>query len=162
MPVLNYLVDTNAVSDLLRGEQPVIDWFSQHPHEIGISTLTLAEMRWGIEKKVEGKRRRELERKFRYVLEDYRGAIFVFDEAAAMEWGRLMAEARGHPVPLSFAKQLTTPRVRGLRPHRCERSQAREHSPPKAMAQSGRACPFHKLLPRSCSYRVKITAPVPD
>ena len=56
-------------------------------------------MRRGIELKADGKLRRELERKFRYVMDDYRGAIFVFDEAAAMEWGRLMAEARNHPVP---------------------------------------------------------------
>jgi len=99
MPLLNYLADTNAVSDFLRGAEPVIAWFSSRRDEIGISTLTLAEMRRGIELKPEGKVRRELERKFRYVMDDYRGAILVFDEAAAMEWGRLMAEARNHPVP---------------------------------------------------------------
>jgi predicted nucleic acid-binding protein len=99
MPLLNYLADTNAVSDFLRGAEPVIAWFSNRRDEIGISTLTLAEMRRGIELKPEGKVRRELERKFRYVMDDYRGAILVFDEAAAMEWGRLMAEARNHPLP---------------------------------------------------------------
>ena len=99
MPVLSYLADTNAVSDFLRGEKPVRDWFSNRHDEIGISTLTLAEMRRGIELKEDGKLRRELERKFRYVMDDYRGAILVFDEAAAMEWGRLMVEARNHPIP---------------------------------------------------------------
>ena len=99
MPVLSYLADTNVVSDFLRGEKPVRDWFSNCRDEIGISTLTLAEMRRGIELKADGKLRRELERKFRYVMDDYRGAIFVFDEAAAVEWGRLMAEARNHPIP---------------------------------------------------------------
>src|SRR5947209_6713195 len=99
MPVLKYLADTNAVSDFLRGEKAVRDWFSSHSDEVGISTLTLAEMRRGIELKPEGKLRRELERKFRYVIDDYRGAVLVFDEAAAMEWGRLMAEARHHPLP---------------------------------------------------------------
>jgi predicted nucleic acid-binding protein len=99
MPLLKFLADTNAVSDFLRGEQPVIDWFCRHSNEIGISTLTLAEMRRGIELKADGKLRRELERKFRYVMEDYQGAVFVFDEAAAMEWGRLMAEAQYHPIP---------------------------------------------------------------
>ena len=71
MPVLSYLGDTNAISDFLRGEKPVRDWFSNHRDEIGISTLTLAEMRRGIELKADSKLRRELERKFRYVMDDY-------------------------------------------------------------------------------------------
>src|SRR2546423_1278564 len=99
MPILKYLADTNAISDSLRGEEPVLEWFARHPEEIAISTFALAEMRRGIELKEQGKARRELERRFRFILEDYRGAIFVFDEAAAIEWGRLMAEARNHPIP---------------------------------------------------------------
>jgi predicted nucleic acid-binding protein len=99
MPILSYLADINAVSDFLRGEKPVRDWFSNRRDEIGISTLSLAEIRRGIELKADGKLRRALEQKFRYVMDDYKGAIFVFDEASAMEWGRLMAEARHHPIP---------------------------------------------------------------
>jgi len=77
----------------------VLHWLDEHPHEVGISTFTLAEMRRGIELKRDSKARRELERHFGFILEDHRGAIFVFDEAAAAEWGRLMAEARNHPLP---------------------------------------------------------------
>jgi len=99
MPVLNWLTDTNAVSDYFRGAQPVRQWFAEHRGEIALTTLTLAEIRRGIELRVEGKVRRQLERDFRFALEDYRGAIFSFDEAAAAEWGRLMAEARNHPIP---------------------------------------------------------------
>ena len=40
-----------------------------------------------------------LERLYQFILQDYRDAILVFDEAAAAEWGRLMAEARNHPIP---------------------------------------------------------------
>jgi predicted nucleic acid-binding protein len=32
-------------------------------------------------------------------MEFFEGAIWLFDEAAAFEWGRLMAEARAHPLP---------------------------------------------------------------
>jgi len=46
-----------------------------------------------------GKARRQLEHEFKFTLEDYDGAIWVFDEAAAIEWGRLMSEAQGHPIP---------------------------------------------------------------
>jgi predicted nucleic acid-binding protein len=49
MPVLKYLADTNTVSDYFRPGNPVKEWFARHRGEIGISTLTLAEMRRGIE-----------------------------------------------------------------------------------------------------------------
>ena len=61
--------------------------------------LTLAEMRRGIELKGDTKARFALERVFDFVLEDYREAIYVFDEAAAAEWGRMMAEFKNRPIP---------------------------------------------------------------
>jgi len=99
VPVLSYLADTNAVSDFFRGVEPVQNWFASHRGEVALSTLTLAEIRRGIELKPAGKARRALEKIYSFILEDYRNAIFVFDEAAAMEWGRLMAAARNRPLP---------------------------------------------------------------
>ena len=99
MPVLKYLADTNTVSDYFRPDNPVKEWFAAHRGEIGISTLTLAEMRRGIELKGDAKARFALERIFNFALEDYREAIYVFDEAAAAEWGRMMAEAKNKPIP---------------------------------------------------------------
>jgi predicted nucleic acid-binding protein len=98
MPVLKYLADTNAISDYFRPGNPVKAWFARHPGEIGLSTLTLAEMRRGIELRGNSKARRELERLFNFIMADYHEAIFVFDEAAAMEWGRMMA-ATDQPIP---------------------------------------------------------------
>ena len=98
MPVLKYLADTNAISDYFRPGNPVRDWFARHPGEIAISTLTVAEIRRGIELKGDTKARRELERIFQFIMEDYHEAVFVFDEAAAVEWGRMMAAA-SQPVP---------------------------------------------------------------
>jgi predicted nucleic acid-binding protein len=99
MPVLRYLTDTNAVCDYFRPGNPVKAWFDSHSGEIGISTLTLAEMRRGIELKGDCKARFALERIYGFILEDYREAIYVFDEAAAAEWGRLMVEAKSQPIP---------------------------------------------------------------
>ena len=67
MPVLKYLADTNAVSDYFRPGNPVKAWFNNHPGEIGLSTLTLAEMRRGIELKGDTKARLALERVFKFV-----------------------------------------------------------------------------------------------
>jgi hypothetical protein len=99
MPFLKYLADTNVVSDYFREGNPVRDWFAKHRGEVGISTLTLAEIRRGIELAGTRKTRLALERIYGFILEDYHEAIYVFDEAAAAEWGRLMAEARNHPIP---------------------------------------------------------------
>ena len=99
MPVLKYLADTNTVSDYFRRGNPVKDWFASRRGEIGISTLTLAEMRRGIELKGNTRVRFALERIFDFFLEDYREAIYVFDEAAAAEWGRMMAESKNKPIP---------------------------------------------------------------
>ena len=115
MPVLNYLADTNCVSDFFRAETPVKRWFAEHRGQIGISTLTLAEIRRGIELRAQGKTRRQLEKVYEFILDDYRDAIFVFDEAAAMEWGRLMSEARNHPVPYGDSLVAAIARSCGLR-----------------------------------------------
>jgi len=99
MPVLKYLADTNAISDAMRPETPVVKWFADRKNEIGISTLTLAEMRRGIELKPVGKSRSALEKLFSFILQDYAERIFVFDEAAAAEWGRMMAQNKAQPIP---------------------------------------------------------------
>jgi predicted nucleic acid-binding protein len=99
MLLLKYLVDTNVVSDWMRGETAVVNWMDEHETEVAISSLSIAEIRRGIECKVEGKARRELDREFGYVMEFFEDAVWLFDEAAAFEWGRLMSEARAHPLP---------------------------------------------------------------
>ena len=100
MPVLRFLTDTNSVSDYFRQVPEVKSWIDSHRGTLAISTLTLAELRRGIELRPEGKLRRQLEERYRFILEDYRDAIYSFDEAAAVEWGRLMCEARRVPIPL--------------------------------------------------------------
>jgi predicted nucleic acid-binding protein len=114
MPVLKYLTDTNTVSDYFRPGNPVKDWFAQPRGQIGISTLTLAEMRRGIELKADPKTRAKLERTYDFTLEDYREAIFVFDEAAAAEWDRLMAESRDALPPYDDSLIAAIARSSGL------------------------------------------------
>jgi toxin FitB len=99
MPLLKYLLDTNVISDWMRGAPAVVNWMDEHEAEVAISSLSIAELRWGIELRAEGKARRELEKEFGFVMEFFEGAVWLFDEAAAFEWGRLMAEARAHPLP---------------------------------------------------------------
>lgn len=98
MPVLRFIADTNVVSDFSRPDNPVKDWLVRHRGQVGITTITLAEMRRGIEMKCDTKTRARLEKLYSFVIEDYRDAIFGFDEAAAVEWGRMMATS-DRPIP---------------------------------------------------------------
>lgn len=113
MPVLTYLADTNIVSDYHRKAAPVRDWFAAHRGEVGISTFTLAELRRGIELK-DGKARQQLEAAWRFVLEDYSGRIFVFDEAAAVEWGKMMAKLKNALPPLGDSLLAAIARTTGM------------------------------------------------
>jgi predicted nucleic acid-binding protein len=100
-----FLLDTNIVSEVVRPRPApaLLDWLGGQPNEgLYISTLTLAEIRRGILAKEAGRRRRELEAWFAgpegpQAL--FAGRVLPFDERAALEWARIMAEgtAAGRP-----------------------------------------------------------------
>ena len=66
-----------------------------------IAGLAGGEMVLGIERLPEGKKRRRLERALKFLREDYAGKVLDFSEDAAVEWGRLVARARGQGRNLS-------------------------------------------------------------
>jgi predicted nucleic acid-binding protein len=97
---MKYVLDTNVISE---GTKPNPDlrcvrWLVAHAMECCITTISLAEMRYGVERLPDGKRRRELERKVAFIRQNFREWILPFDEIAAVEFGRYVAEfadARG-------------------------------------------------------------------
>lgn len=99
MPALKYLADTNAVCDVWR-YPTVLDWFNQHRDAVALSVFTIADIRRGIALRQGTKEGASLERRLRFILEDFREAILPFDEAAAQEWGRMMAECAQELPPL--------------------------------------------------------------
>ncbi|WP_043367322.1 type II toxin-antitoxin system VapC family toxin [Belnapia sp. F-4-1] len=100
-----YLLDTNIVSEAVkpRPSPALLDWLGTQPDDVlHISTLTLGEIRRGILEKVPGRRRRDLEAWFAGPEGPQRlfaGRILPFEERAALEWARIMAEgtAAGRP-----------------------------------------------------------------
>jgi toxin FitB len=105
--VTRYLLDTNVISDATkpRPSPALIDWLErQDDADLFISTLTLAEIRRGILEKEPGSKRRKLEKWFGGLEGPpalFRGRILAFDEAAASEWARLMAEGTSLGQPRS-------------------------------------------------------------
>jgi predicted nucleic acid-binding protein len=102
---VRYLLDTNVVSEAVKPRPPLalLEWLGAQPDEaLHISALTIAEIRRGILEKAPGRRRRELEAWFAgsegpQAL--FAGRVLPFDERAALEWARLMADgtAAGQP-----------------------------------------------------------------
>jgi tRNA(fMet)-specific endonuclease VapC len=83
-----YLLDTNIVSYWMRGNESVIDRIrSCSPSDLGLSTITLAEILYGIEKSPLKKKERRLKiEKISSLLE-----IYSFDEMAAAEYAVIRA-----------------------------------------------------------------------
>jgi predicted nucleic acid-binding protein len=91
---MRYVLDTNVISE---GTKPAPDhhclqWLLAHATECCITAVSLAELRHGVERLPDGKRRRELERKVTFIRENFREWILSFDEIAAVEFGRYVAE----------------------------------------------------------------------
>ncbi len=98
------LLDTNVVSEMMRPEASpvVLKWFSrQHSQELHSSSVSLAEIFYGIQLLPAGKRRNEIlagaERMFTKALA---GRLFVFDEEAARAFARIASARRkaGRPI----------------------------------------------------------------
>lgn len=93
---MKWLLDTNTLSELTKpipaGE--LIDWLDANESDSAISAISIGEMVAGIERMSESKRRRSLLKTFKFLREDYAGKVLDFTEGAAVEWGRLVAEAK--------------------------------------------------------------------
>jgi predicted nucleic acid-binding protein len=92
------LLDTNVISALMQREPDyvVVTWLdSQPPESIWTTSITVFEVRFGLEILASGRRRRSLEEAFERMLkEDFEGRVVAFDEAAAHSAARLAAQAR--------------------------------------------------------------------
>ena len=97
---MKYVLDTNIISETSkpRPDAKCVAWLTAHAADCCLTTITLAEMRFGVERLPEGKRRSKLTRKYDFIRQDFQDWILAFDEAAASEFGRYVAEyeaARG-------------------------------------------------------------------
>jgi predicted nucleic acid-binding protein len=92
------LLDTNVISALMRRDPDpmVVAWLDRLPPEsVWTTSITVFEVRFGLELLAEGNRRRVLEEAFARALEeDFENRVLPFDQTAAQAAGRLAAEHR--------------------------------------------------------------------
>jgi tRNA(fMet)-specific endonuclease VapC len=102
---MNYILDTNVVSELVASEADpqVINWIDSIDSEsVFLSVITIGEIKKGIEKLPDSKRKKTLES---WLDEDllvrFRGRILPLDIPVLLTWGRLVArlEREGKPIP---------------------------------------------------------------
>jgi toxin FitB len=101
---VNFLLDTNGVSEWVKPlpDPGFVGWLATVDEDrVYLSVVTLAEVRHGIERLTDGRRRARLEEwLWRDLAERFRGRVLTVDAAIADAWGRLVArtEAAGHAL----------------------------------------------------------------
>jgi toxin FitB len=98
------LLDTNVVAEAMRPapEAAVIDWLNrQDASRIVLSTISIAEISYGLQCLAGGQRKQMLAERFEQLLRrGFAHRILVFDEPAALSYGELMAHRRGIGRPM--------------------------------------------------------------
>ena len=99
------VLDTNVVSEAVRPrpDEVVGAWLAARPSSsLFITTITAAELLYGLELLPDGRRRAALTDAVRSILrEGFRGRVLPFDEAAATAYATVAATRRGIGRPLS-------------------------------------------------------------
>ena len=95
---MSFLLDTNVVSEWVkpRPNAGVIAWLAEADEDrVFLSVVTLAELRYGIERMAAGKRRRRLDEWLRDELPlRFEGRILPIGDVVADAWGKLVAQSK--------------------------------------------------------------------
>jgi hypothetical protein len=117
---MTFLLDTNAISEWQKPQpnRGVIAWMDATDEDrLFLSVVTLAELRYGIERMTVGGRRRRYEQWLEYELPlRFEGRILSVNPTIADMWGRLVARgaAAGRPINAMDAFLAATAEVHRL------------------------------------------------
>lgn len=115
---MSYLVDTNIYSEPVKPkpEPKVVDWLRKHERDLYISTVTVGEIRSGIERLPEGKRKTQLRAWLQAICDCMKGRILSFNNSTAHVWGQLKAkwDKAGISVPSLDSQIAATAHRHGL------------------------------------------------
>jgi predicted nucleic acid-binding protein len=98
---MNWLVDTNVISELSRKapDAKVSQWLLDHQERLYLSVLTVGELEKGLAKIADPARRTRLQRWIREeVAEWFEGRLLPVDQTVAIRWGQLAGSLRD-PLP---------------------------------------------------------------
>lgn len=100
------ILDTNIISELMKSSPAttVIDWLDQQQTDLlHVTTITIAEIQYGLQSLPNGQRRKALESAFENtILEAFAHRVMPFDDNAAIHYGRIMSARKKSGQPLSI------------------------------------------------------------
>lgn len=115
---MSYLVDTNVFSEPAKPKPDleVVAWLQEHEAEIYVSSITIGEIRRGIERLPEGHRKALLRVWLAALCAQLRGRRVSFNTSTAHVWGQLKAgwERAGISVPTLDSQLAATAHRYGL------------------------------------------------
>lgn len=115
---MDYLVDTNVFSELVKSQPDasVVKWLRDHEHRLYISTLTIGEIRRGIEGLAAGKKKAGLQTWLTGLCTRMEGRILSFNTSVAHVWGQLVAccDKGGISLPSTDSQLAATAHRHGL------------------------------------------------
>lgn len=106
---MNYLLDTYVISELVRPipDEAVINWMSHIPDErVYLSVITIGEIRKGITKLPESKKKNQLTNWLNTLLEDYQERIYPINLTVAENWGIIQGKAENNGTPVASVDSL--------------------------------------------------------
>jgi toxin FitB len=113
------VLDTNVVSELMRTrpDAAVVAWVDAHQaDELYLTSMTAAELLYGVARLPSGRRREQLAQKVgRLIDELFEGRILPFDSAASVDFARIASgrERAGNPISSADAVIAATASVAG-------------------------------------------------
>ncbi len=92
---MNYVVDTNVVSELMRPQpsENVIDWFCDHEGQVWLTSITVKELYFGMLRLPEGKRKERLRQAITSIVMDCSSKTYSFDAFSAFLCAELHEQA---------------------------------------------------------------------
>jgi predicted nucleic acid-binding protein len=101
------LLDTNVLSELAKPQPDprVVSWTRRSAAALAVPTIAVAEMAYGIEKLVEGRRRQDLLAALQRLVTEFADRLFDFNVKTAWAYGAILASARraGRPMTVPDA-----------------------------------------------------------
>ena len=106
---MNYLLDTCVISELVKPspDAKVVDWLSSTPTErLYLSVITIGEVRKGLTKLPDSKRKDRLTNWLNTLIEDYQNRIYPINLTVAENWGIIQGNAEKSGKPMSSLDSL--------------------------------------------------------
>ena len=106
---MNYLLDTCVISELVKPSPNagVVDWLNGTPTErLNLCVITIGEIRRGLTKLPDTKRKDRLTNWLNTLLEDYQNRIYPISLTVAENWGIIQGNAEKNGRPMSTLDSL--------------------------------------------------------